>query len=664
MNYQISLNKIKELFNPLEDNIFPVDISYTMIENLLENHDIFPKDENDIIRQVAYAVANYEYRELHFVIPENLHKNNKQACASICVDGIIDLTAAIYLNESHIIGRIDGNKKQVKDLLNVNLDHPDNLDIAPDLHTPEKIVWKIDEEMVSHTWGDKEFILSYFVTSSGSAESKVKALINFMNPKLWDDSKLLCDLFLSSSNPHNVEYIKTISKNKPEILNKLSFFEAAKKDKRMFYLLWGEHYLPIFDLSMHSKSNFEQLSDPYFSYEKIQELKPLLDSIKKDFLSDENTVTELLQSISIYAQRGRTLKHISENILLQPSILRQVKEITQHFDIKKAVPDEYLNNFEWLKEFLVILSGNLNLHNLKYFGEEKDMLIPFFSSWINDKSKVLNMLKTVRNSDIADLYYVLPENLKEDKDIIQSLIVKNPLIFLSLKNKQQKDYIELYIEHANLVNYFPIELFASIPTREGMKKLVSKGYDKWLNNPIIPKSLAYDLELLSCLPSISVESLDPELISLIEKDNNTITSIMKKCKNLYPKLSKNKQRDCYIALHALAENYTDIDSVVFNSRGFCLTALEFQPQLVHRIPKDYWNDKGFIVQLLEKIDEKKIQPQVLIHGAKELVHLLSFFEVKSNYSGFLENYLLNNKLENKLNNKEDNSSTKIKKRKI
>lgn len=664
MNYQVSVNKIKELFNPLEDRIFPVDISYTTIERLLNTHDIFPENENDIARTIAYRVANYELRELNIVIPYNLDKNNKQECASIFIGGIIDITAAIYLGQSHVICTIEGDSLIVKKLLDIDLENPDNIALEESDDTSDKITWKLDETMLVNTWGDKEFILSYFITGSATYEMKIKALINFMPSKLWEDSQFLCDLFLTSVDKNNTAYIKEITKIQPEILNKESFFEAATKDKRMFYLLWSNHYLPMFNLALHSQESYQHLAMPYLSYERIQELKPLMNKVKETFLNDETTVTKLLQSISFYSERGHTLKYIEPDILLQPSILRQLKEVMQYFNIKKSVPEQYLQNFDWLKDFFVILSGNLNLHNLKNSGKERNDLSIFFASWINDKDKVLEMLNVVKDSEMANLYYILPEKLKFDHELINTLITKNPLIFISLPESIQPNYIELYIEHASLVNYLPVELFSKISNRESMKKLVSKGYDKWIGNTNLPKKLAYDVELLTCLPNITKEHLDEEFILMIEQDNNNITNIMKKYHGLYEHLSKKKQRDCYIALHALAANYTELDPIVYNSKGFCLTAIELQPKVVDKIPKPYWNDKGFVIKLLAKIDEGKIPSKVLIHAPKELVHLLSFFEIQSNYSGFLQNYFLNNKLESQLNNKNDEVKPQIKKKKI
>lgn len=664
MNYQIKVSKIKELFNPLEDNIFPVDISYDIIEQLLEQHDIFELHENDIARKIAYSVANYEYRELNFVIPDNLDKNNKHQLASICGDSIFDLTAAIYLDESYVVASIEGAREHVKNLLDVDLDLPDNLDLDKNIISDENIVWKIEENIVNYTWGDKEFVLRYWVTGSANIDEKTKAIISFMNPKLWDDSQFLCDLLITPCTYKNsAKFIENIINVDPEILNKPSFFIAAKNNHRMFNLLWLLHYLPIFELSSHSKSSFEKLSYPYFSYERTQELKPLLEDIKVHFLSVEEQVTQLLQSISCYAERGSTLKILEPNVLLTPSILRQLKAGTQNFDIKNAVPIEYIENFEWLKEFFTILGGNLNLNDLKNSGQQRDNLTKFFKSWITDKNKVLEILGAVDSSDIARIYYILPENLKQDKEIIAHLIIKNPSIFFSLPLEQQPDYIEIYIEHATLIEYFPIELFDKIPSRESMKILVGKGYDKWLIHPHLPKDLAYDIDLLMCLPKVDESKLDSQLMKLIEKDNNTITTIMKKCKNLYAYLSKNKQRDCYIALHALLVNYLQVDSTVFNNKGFCVKALEFQPQLVHKIPQPYWNNKDFIMQVLGKIDEGKVDSKILLYTPKELVHLLGFFEISSNYVGFLENYLLNTKLENNLKNKESvisNITRKIK----
>lgn len=673
MNYEIPLKKLKKIVDPFTASDNEVSqIDKKQLKKLLDNADIFtaPTDNSEVkfLKSLAYEVANYQPQEIKIHLPEDGQFNRIE---DLVTNGLINLYAAIYLDKDTCIANITGNEKAVKTLLGVDLNKPNDIEL-PKVPKVKDFFWEINEVVVENTWGDPDFILEKFKhVDDDDFNDTFKDVLKHAEPQVWDNY----DFVLKLASNYKESFPLLMPEN---FLEKDSIFQVIKNRPDLFKKLWDFHLEDLFD-KFEPVLNDDGVLQTASYYGDYSEAPSFLEKVKSQLFTDVNYVKKILQDFkgNYGSKTSKLYKRLSFDVQFDKDIINMIYK-SQKGDYDESIwiyphmniPEANKNDYQWVKSFILEHGSNLSWDRIKppvknYTpSRELDNL---YSSWINNKELVIDMINSVDPQKIVGfnhIYNVLPTKIKNDKEIVNIFMDKYPQTYLLLNDKYQAHYVLDHIEKSPSI-YLPNELIITFEDKEILKKIISKGSIDWLTTKGCPVKWKTDIELISL---IGEKASDKDLRELF--DDKKIVATMFKIPGLgervltivptmYSWLPLDKRMDKDLALLALCGK-TTVEQSFFANKEFCIEALKTNYE-TKQIPDGFWNNQDFVLQVFKNIDEKTISGAIMPLLPDRVKKLLTVFEIDKDYEKFFSRCFLNANLQNNLDQKED---TVIKKRKI
>lgn len=653
MNYKIKLEKLNKIINPLEDKLLPVTIS--KIEDGLRKDNSDIKQKTDILSKIINRVLNYYPKEIEIDL-----RNIEESKGSIILteENLIDLTAALFRQEEYIVGNIIGDAKIVKLLLDINLSKPDNIILEED-KKEELFNWQNVEESINHyigfkNWSDPEFIYNHIkkLTFSGDKDKAFKEIISFADQNLWNDNNFLVEL--KDLYPNMLDQLPV------EMYYRQSVFDFILANKDMHNAI-EKCYLKLWnDREQLPDNNINSWSNKVYSItnKNRKDIAPILDQLKEKVFNNIDEALILIgQNSKYYAFFSEDVKYHSKMV---NKIFNSKKPGGQFIEVNPFIdlPEKYKNDYSWVKDLLINYSDVLNLHTYKdsasmWHLTEYTKKDGMYACWHNDKNKVLDLINSVDHQDFGYFYLILPDFLKNDKDILQGFISKFSKVyaFFSEENKHTyiKDYIYIEKNKNELQNLINMEWVFKLNDRNVIVELIEKNVNRFMFKSTTPKKWRKDLELILAIKDDIAPLLeDKDIFKFLTKDEETILKILPKVPALYYKLPQIYKVNETIALQNL-KYHNKIDNSLYLSREFCLKALSVKESCIIQIPAQFWNESSFLLSVCEKVDKGEYSKNLFKVAPVKIMQFFDNFNVKNDYASFLNKYIMNEKLKTNLN---------------
>lgn len=257
----------------------------------------------------------------------------------------------------------------------------------------------------------------------------------------------------------------------------------------------------------------------------------------------------------------------------------------------------------------------------------------------------------------AFIEYILIPNkeLSIDKDIC------------NLFHKKYRNFYSLYSTTLTNKNIDYGTIFFQFTDIDIIGK-INSSFDKCIAHPNYPSAwkLNPDILLMNGKPSLAEFTVE-EFNSLFSDEKIGI-SLIKKDPALYEKLPSHLQEVPEYA-KAFITSSSNVNfkfrPILFQYHDFCISLMEYKFDNIHYVPLDHWNNQQFIRDFFKMVDDKDIEFKILEkHLPFPIINFLKHFEIKSNYSPFLEAYILQTHLDNKVDEKINKQPHKFNKKKI
>lgn len=633
MAYKVPLKKLIKIVNPFEHNIFK-DITVTIedIESRLNTLDIFPNSsdtkEERIIKEIAYKVANYEQGNIKVRLPEM-----GEVMEEVLITGSIDLCAAIYRQEEFLNVDLIATPKIAKTLLGVDMHH-EQVDFTAQITTPVLFNWEIPSDL-DRTWNNPEFILQK-ILSEGSFEEGLK-LYQDSIPKEIINTTAFAEIFCKK------QYIISLPN---EWLYKPNFFNIVKSNAELFLHTWDLVYYEDYQGFLDDKINIKNQHDKYITFT----------AIKNGVFNNKDFCKELIIRERQQDNFNTIFKYFNDPIVFDPYFMNINYFHNQHgynrFKIfaLKDIPISISSNPEWQKDFI---------DNFKNFADlPREDLEPIVRILSGSKDKITYSLS--KNPSLYTIYGLLPDNLKNNSDIIQTFVEANSKVYLELApNVANKSlYLKKFLnEYPSLYNKVPFDDIVELNDKEIFKNLVATDY-KILNNKKFPKEFKDDTSVLLKAGSNLKYLGDKRIEKLLFKNLEVAKELCAFDNLFYWKAPLDLKRNPEFALAQL-ENNGDIEMYLFASKDFCINALKLNEKLADKVPVPYWDDLKFINTLAEFIDAGVINKKVFDFAPAKIREFLDSCNIDSDFTYFFNKVLLKENLErNKMANYHEPSKFK------
>lgn len=669
MNYKIPLSKLDKFFNPFNDIHSPFYKKEEEIDVLLKTGNIFNKGlMKDNLKTLAYEIANYEPQKITI----SLHEENITEIENIITVGLFNLYSAFYLKKQEVIVEIKGEEKVIHSLLGNDIN---NYIVKEGLTASKKIEmvnFSINKKLLEDTWGSINFVFKKLQDSLKLNNKDRENIYKFIIPEMWE----------------NKDFIKLIFSNY-EILNKTYsymfndvVFEIIKEDLNQFRPLWNV-------VLYHRRDSIKKITKE--KYEENQNIYNELSIISSDKLSEEEyyklstsrsnifcykVKSELIEDLDNAYELLKILDKWQDGLYeIFPQSIKYNEGILDFIYNNKIsiypnlyMEQEQYNDYNFIKNFLIKYSEKIPFNRILSTSETNGQTGEFddlLSSWINDKQKVLELLDNIPTSHFARIYSLLNEPLRQDEDIIKTVLNINIDFYLevpkSIRQKYKEDFILNGSDEKRRNKSFPMEEILNIKDKELLINLLKAGNVNWLKNDNCLLKWKQDVELLNYIPTghefTHINKEDP-LYETILKNKSLLIKIITVSHSFYSQLPKELKEDKDL-LEIMADKYNYIPDKLFSSRKMCLEIIKKNQKLIEKVPMDYWYEKEFILGLALLVDQKNVSDSVFKYGPKEVVQLLNAFEINKNYEEFLSNYFLHQKLEVEVKEKHNIKKNKI-----
>lgn len=659
MNYLISIDKILKIVHPFNDSESIFYQQEAEVSQLLKNLDIFPS-ENDSqkekqLKALAYEVANYERKEIQLYIPLT---GEVDSIEEFIPSGFTHLAAATLLGIDSIVASVEGDPKLIYKLLKVELNKPANIEISKaDSSKKFNIVWEVTPDMLTDTWGDPQFVIDYlYPCAVDQFKTKIQEVFRLALPELWDDSNFIKEIL--KVEPQFFYQLTSVYTDEAKNLKfKDSVYELVKEDPKYFNLVWGASY-DYKEQLFREIENLEVPIDNYYENENFstigQQRRKIASQIKNELYTNVDYIIEVLTTRKmwhdeVYNQLPDDVKFHSK--LLDAIYLNDEKvSIYPHY----RLTEKYLNDIEWLENFVIkycdkLEPGRVNDYREKSFNNNH--LKEIYSPWIGSKKKVLDLISKVQGQQFHHFYKVLPTKLRVDEDVVKAFMDYSHDSFALMEREIREPYISQYINgvsEGKLSSHaISKEEIFNIKDKNLLIKIIEKGHINWLTDKNCPREWKTDIELLNKVktPSLLISSFQPDkdILNTLSQNKSAILSILRKENSVYYHLPESLQNDEEILLGMLSAKLT-IPKHYYAEKEFCLKSAMVNSESCKNIPHQFWQEEVFVKTFFKLVDENKISNLAIKNLPAEINQVLSAFNIKKDYSKFMDNFILNQKL--------------------
>lgn len=624
MAYKVPLKKLVKIVNPFEHNIFKgINLTIEDIESRLNTLDIFPSNfdnnEERVIKEIAYKVANYEQGLIKIRLPEM-----GEVLEEVLLSGSIDLCAAIYRQEDFVYADLISTPKIAKTLLGIDM-HQDQVDFTPTVNNSLSFNWNIPSDL-DRTWNNPEFILQK-IFSEGSFEKGLKLFQESISDDIIN-TVAFAEVFCKKS------YILSLPN---DWLYKPNFFNIVKSNADLFLHTWSLVYSDDYQSFLDDKINIKNHHDKFIT----------LNAIKNGVFNHKQFCKELIEHELKGSSTSTTIfKYFNENIVYDSHFMNLNYFYNPygynqfHIFSLKNIPSHIVNNTEWQEDFIT--------HFKNFSSLSTEELLPIVNILSTSSDNIIQALD--KNKSLYVIYDLLPQHYKNDKNIIDSFINANSKVYLQLDNyvnhkdiyltKFLTDYPSLYTE----VNF---EDIVSLNNKEIFKSLVATNY-KILNNKSFPKEFKEDTSVLLKAGANLKDLGDKRIEKLLFKNLEVAKQLCEFSNVFYWKAPLDLKRNPEFALEQLKYD-GDIEMYLFASKDFCINALKINEKLADKIPTPYWDDLKFISTLAEFIDANVISKKVFDYAPQKVRQFLDSCNIESDFTFFFNKIILKEKLEQQQN---------------
>lgn len=672
MNYKVSLSQVTKVLNPFSEEMGELFINPNQIHELINSGKIFPENDDSehirFIKKIAYEVANYVPEEISISIPSEGIDNPEELVTS----GLVNLYAAIYLNKSNVVISFQGDEKIIETLFVVNLNNPDNIEL-PKKAKVERVTWTLVQDLLQTNWSDPEFVIDHIFYGNSNIMNNMKEALALASSDMWDDSNFIENI-LNHKEVKTVKLKDALKSNFPdEFFYTSGLYSLIYSNAQYFSNVWEAHFEPKIELL---KDNV-----PQEIWQQIpQHKKSLYQKIKSEIFTDLTKVCNIIlhsEGTGIYEILPKEIKYHKDlldfiynpqNPLRPPEI--KTIYVYPHAELEKQ--EHLVQDYEWMKHYVINYSEHLQLDTIPgkdndNFSSRMPRFMTMFSSFLNNKERLLEICTDVKNERFYNVFKIIDPNLQEDKEVINAFMKVSPHTYRHLPENLKLDYVVEYInaipnEILNQVRMLSSEEITGIEDREVLKNLIVRGKNRWLTHKNCPQKWQEDLELLLLIqnPSELISDGNEKIFSTLIEDAASLIKILRDKPSLYYKLPTELQNEKEI-IHLVLQKNGNLPNHLFANKEFCIEALQITSNAFKRIPQGYWQEKNFVLDILEKIDTNKISSTVIEKLPQELTQIFTAFGVDKNYTNFLQNYLLNIELTQKFNNVEKLEAIKKKK---
>lgn len=620
MAYKVPLKKLVKIVNPFEHNIFKgINLTIEDIESRLNTLDIFPSNfdtnEEIVIKEIAYKVANYEQGLIKIRLPEM-----GEVLEEVLLAGSIDLCAAIYRQEEFVYADLISTPKIAKTLLGIDM-HQEQVDFTSNTHTALTFNWAIPSDL-DRTWNNPEFILQK-ILSEGSFEKGLKLFQDSISEDIIN-TVAFAEEFCKKS------YILSLP---TEWLYKPNFFNMVKSNADLFLHTWNLVYSDDYQAFLDDKITIKNNHDKFIT----------LNAIKNGVFNHKQFCKELItHELSTHKTSTTIFKYFNENMIFDSHFMNlnyfhNMYGYNQfHIFSLKNIPSHILNDSDWQEDFISKFKNFGDLSN-----EELMPIVKILSSSSDNIVKFLN-----KNSSLYVIYDLLPENYKLDKHIIDNFIQANSKVYLQLDNNMinKEVYLTKFLtDYPSLYTEIPFEDIVALNNKEIFKTLVATNY-KILNNKNFPKEFKDDTSVLLKAGANLKDLGDKRIEKLLFKNLDVAKQLCAFSNVFYWKAPLDLKRHPEFALEQLKYD-GDIEMYLFASKDFCINALKINEKLADKIPTPYWDDLKFISTLAEFIDANVISKKVFDYAPQRVRQFLDSCNIESDFTFFFNKIALKEKLQ-------------------
>lgn len=659
MKLQIPLAQLEKIANPFKQmslEYLDSPLSIQEVEECITKGKLFPASgdsERDLlIKDISNKIINFNIQES---ITVNIDQPYNMKTGWI-VENISQLAATIYLHEDSdfndvaISVNIIGDENKAKKLFSPISEVLSNTPVSSKHYTTQ-FDWTVSQDDISWKWSDKAFVLE---------NNNIKEIIKNSDTELWDDISFLKEFF----NKYNFEVVKDIVKSDlpQEYLLKKSMLKFAQSEAGVFLGMW-ERVQKINAISPPKKEKI------------LKEIIPALSN--KDVLVDilYNVSQDLLAQFAHHIPMAlRMDEDIEENIY---RICNQA-EYGEKLNLFNFFPEQYFENKENFIKFLDkvvqkdIMQGFNHPHIFKYWQESKERVLSLFD-------KNFNLFLASSNlRGLLSLFKKLPEELKQDKEIIQKFLqhgVIDIIGMLDYKHQADPQLIELaLIKGYNGWNLSQENIF-KINDPQAQKNYLSN-HPEIVKDKKFPKSWLNNSDnVLTCLSYLKWSEIPDVVIQQIYSDVSLAEKFIYKEPSCYAHFPlKVKLNPDYAAhfLYKVDRLNLNTDSKlekllpkgIWYNQQFCINIIKKNAAYIEDVPKEFFNDKNFLIKLfsLEQSIDKDQFERILEKLPKQINIFLKSYEIEKDYMKTLDKIFLKDDLDKRLPDKTSDVPVKNKKK--
>lgn len=672
-NYLVLLTDVMKFAHPFRDKLFPEKVYLKEIDQMLAgtlNTKYMQYGKVKILEETVSKINYYYPKEIELNLTQDSINNKSDAVSQ---SSLIDLAAAIYRHEKHIVCTITGDKELAQSLLKINLDKPDNI-VLPVMNNSLKFDWEIEELQVSNAWDDIDFIIDYLnqpiqssvaksnKTISDVRDERLKEVVKFSTPEVWDNQELV--------NKVMSFHFKAINYLSFEILLNKTILHYVKHHISDFDTMWDRIYKYLYN----DKGDFDQTALDMYDEPYKSQIFQNLKTIDDELFSNKKFVINLCQNPILiekfFSKIPPEIKYSNE-ILKELAILANNKNnpsFWRHPTLFKDLPNEFSQNIEWVQNLFTHHNSTIAWHMLpndyKISGMEN-----IFKLWINDKDLVLKFMKESPSNQFYKVFELLPPLLKNDDNMIKIFMDIYPVTYTKLPPEKKPPYLKNFImgfrDDSNIYrikNHVTVQAICDLNDKEIFMHLAEQGYTDWFTSTFLDKKWHQDIDVVRKVAEKNEAVYDLPHIKdiLIQLPREQLAHLITKSRPAYEKLTGEMRNDHELALLCIKyhKDSPNISNNLYWSKSFCVEALKNNVHLIKKVPKEFWKQKDFILGICKGLDDKTIPVEILNDAPVFVKPFFDSFAIKENYTTFMENYLLRIDLERKLVASKSNTNKK------
>jgi hypothetical protein len=685
--YEVASHKLEPLLYLDDNERF---MKEAQIEQAIVQGDIFPQfpdDGHNFVRETAYFIINPQ----KISVSINLGFPEKGETPGI-TEGKSWLAAQIYAQADKIHVQVTGSEKAMATLLGIDLiddkvPHAESREIQQNTESLKTVAWDELSQNIADNWSNQDYVLSQFEYESMTDK------IHMIPPAFWKDEKFITQVLQIDMALNHISLDVALD---PLTISLL------KTRPRALDTLWNRYYRFLFINPEEEKTDYD-MSTSYTDKENKRKFN------ENDYVRDNKTslaqqFREMINSPEVMGKLNEInyfpasyqlamLYLLTEENKKNPKVIEMVIKALDTTNImQEKAPYGNLWTFYDEKSFsdisliTTIFAKAERISNVPYTGDY------IWKSWIEDKDSVLKVLDALNNNHemydfnrdhIYRIFVNLPKDLLADKDVSLALMPKVTGIYNRINKELQydNDVLEAFLEHARdyQLRSLPNNHFFSVTNEEQIKKIVSLlpetiAYthcpNAWRQNPDIVIKLAHNI-------FDEQYKVPQKVIELIINDKEKVLELIDKNNSSYLHLPHHMKMDTEIALKYLFNNIyineeeavKKIPEQIWLSKNYCLQALS-RDILAKYVPQPFWNERGFVLDVMKGIDEGAYSPDVLKAAPRELLQIIDGIGVQSGqYHDLLKKQFFHHDLSSKINtqhylhqtdDEEEDSSRKMK----